>query len=129
MCSEAMIWGMPYESFWHCSWTEYCAYRRKFQLESRKRSIEADEFAWWQGRYFAEALISVYPFFNGFADAKKSPKFPYPKSPHLAQETRTEEDKEKLQRTTTLIQEHNLMMRAKIQAAQKGMTTDAPPEM
>lgn len=79
-----------------------------------------------QGYYFEAALMSVYPLFNGFADYRKSPKYPYPKQPYSAQKIRAEKDEEKLQRTSALIQEHNLMMRAKIQ--QRRIKTKAPPE-
>lgn len=123
MCSSAMVWGMGYEQFWHCSWTEYFAFYRKFQIEQKRRDYETDFAVWWQGKYFMDALKSVYPLYNSLADPKKSPKYPYPKQPYLQQEKkRSKEDTEKLQRTQSLIEEHNLIIRAKLQQKQK------PPE-
>lgn len=114
MCSLAMVWGMNYKDFWHCSWAEYFTYLRKYQLENEKRDNEFDYMAWWQGQYFAAALMSVYPLFNSIADHKKSPKYPYPSRPYSTQKPESQKDREKLQRTKSLIQEHNLIIGAKI---------------
>lgn len=132
MCSAAMSWGMGYAQFWRCSWTEYFAYWRKFQLEAERRDREFDYMAWWIGCYSGAALRSVYPLYNSLADPKKSPKYPYPKKPYLDQETKSpkqkEEDRQKLEQTTNLIQEHNLMIRAMLEKKQREAQTKPPLE-
>ncbi len=127
MCSTALIWGMGYSQFWHCTWTEYFAYFRKYELEQDKQDHEFDYMAWWQGQYFAAALRSVYPLFNGLADPKKSPKYPYPEKPYSTIKPRTQEDEERLAKTSSLIQEHNLAIRAMLQKKQR-QQAETPPD-
>lgn len=118
-----MACGMPYRDFWKCSWTEYFAYLRAFQISSERMAMEADSIAWWQGHYTAAAMMSVYPLFNGLADPRKSPKYPYPRQPLSTEKRRTEEEREKFSETVSAIQAHNLRMRAIV-----NQSTKNPPD-
>lgn len=83
MCSSAMSWGMTYERFWHCKWSEFFAYMRKHQIEEEREAEWQDVITWQQGQYILEALLSVYPLFNSMIDAKKlKEKHEYPKKPY-----------------------------------------------
>jgi len=110
---------MSYRDFWRGSWREYFAYLRAYAISEERRVREADSFAWWQGQYIAAAMMSIYPLFNGLADPKKSPKYPYPKKPWSAEKARTEEEREKLNEVSSQIQEHNLIIRAMVEKSAK----------
>lgn len=96
MCSSAMLWGMPYERFWHCNWSEFFAYMRTYQMAEERKAEWLDTQAWKQGIYIKLALQDVYPLFNALVDTKKIPKKGrYPIQPlHVIEQKKKEVEQE-----------------------------------
>lgn len=108
-----MTWGMPYDRFWHSTWTEYFTYLRKARIEQEQKAEMLDDMAWMNGIYTGEAVKSLYQLINPLVG--KHPKiYPYPKIPLLKKEQLSERDKEKKMRAEAAIREHNLLIRAKL---------------
>lgn len=116
MCSEAMVWGMTDDKFWHCSWATYFCYMRKYQIELNNVCKKFDVQSWIQGKYVRDALLDVYYMFNGLVDVKKAKKYPYPTSPNFENEKKPKSSKSRKKKDNKYllaIQEHNLMIQAK----------------
>lgn len=94
-----MSWGMDYDRFWVCSWSEFFAYMRAQQIRDERQTQLIDTQSWQQGQYILDALLTVYPFFNPMVDAKKVKKHSYPKLPYLMQEKQKKE-REKTEQTS-----------------------------
>lgn len=99
---------MPEEVFWRGSIQAFWVYERAHAARLR----EQNEFAWLQGIYFTHALNSTMSNLVG------KRKVNYPDKP-IRMEKRTQEEEKKLQRTTEMIRQHNLLIRAKLSKKQR----------
>lgn len=79
-CAYALLWGMPYDLFWHGEFDAFRHYMKKAQLEEEKRLDFMDSACWLAGCYTKMALESVYHLFNAWA-GRKAQKGKYPKEP------------------------------------------------
>lgn len=109
-----MFWHGNMDTFWH--------YKRKSEIEQENKGNNEDTFAWLQGCYFRDALTSVYHMLNPMVE-KSSPKYPYPKRPYNYEAELDEASAEKLERTKSLINAHNLELTIKVNKLKKERTT------
>lgn len=94
---------MPEDVFWRGSIPAFWAYEHAHFVRGR----EQNEFAWMQGLYFHQALNATMSSVIG------KRKIDYPDKPS-GMERRSKADEEKLQRTTDMIRQHNMIIHAKL---------------
>lgn len=94
---------MPEDVFWRGSIPAFWAYEHARSARGRERN----EFAWMQGLYFYQALNATMSSVIG------KRKIDYPDKPS-GMERRSKADEEKLQRTTDMIRQHNMIIHAKL---------------
>lgn len=94
---------MPEEVFWRGPIPAFWAYERAHAARGRERN----EFAWMQGLYFHQALNATMSALVG------KRRIDYPQKP-IGMEQRSEADEEKLQKTTEMIRQHNMIIHAKL---------------
>ncbi len=110
MCSNALVWGMSYEQFWQCKWSEFFAYMRKYQIEQETQAELIDTQAWQQAVYIKAVLQDVYPLYNAFIDHKKNRKQYFPKKPFVvkAKKAKKQDSQEPVESLAERIKRHNL---------------------